>query len=286
MKKKLVIITGISGAGKNTALEIFENQGYFCTDNLPGLVVEDFLRIIEEKDIDKTAISIDIRSKVLFVDLKEVLKKIQQNEYFDVRIIFLDSEDQVLVNRYKETRKNHPLSSEFSLLEGIAQERKDMDAIKGIANYIYDTKNTTIKDLKKKILEDFGIEKKDSYHITISSFGYKYGVPIDADNIVDVRFLRNPFYTNELREKTGQDKEVYDYVFEDEVTKEFYDRYLELMTYMIDKYQYEGRDKVAIAVGCTGGKHRSVSVARRLHEDISKLGYRVHLEHRDINKGR
>ena len=111
-------------------------------------------------------------------------------------------------------------------------------------------------------------------------------MPIDADNIIDVLFLRNPFYINELREKTGQDKEVYDYVFEDEVTKEFYDRYLELMTYMIDKYQYEGRDKVAIAVGCTGGKHRSVSVARRLHEDISKLGYRVHLEHRDINKGR
>ena len=276
MKKKLVIITGISGAGKNTALEVFENQGYFCTDNLPGLVVEDFLRIIEEKEIDKTAISIDIRSKLLFVDLKEVLKKIQQNEYFDVRIIFLDSEDQVLVNRYKETRKNHPLSS----------ERRDMDAIKGIANYIYDTTNTTVKDLKKKILEDFGIEKKDSYHITISSFGYKYGIPIDADNIVDVRFLRNPFYINELREKTGQDSEVFDYVFDDEVTKEFYDKYLELMTYMVDKYQYEGRDKVAIAVGCTGGKHRSVSIARKLHEDISKLGYRVYLEHRDINKGR
>ena len=284
MKKKLVIITGISGAGKNTALEVFENQGYFCTDNLPGLVVEDFLRIIEEKEIDKTAISIDIRSKLLFVDLKEVLKKIQQNEYFDVRIIFLDSEDQVLVNRYKETRKNHPLSSEFSLLEGITQERRDMDAIKGIANYIYDTTNTTVKDLKKKILEDFGIEKKDSYHITISSFGYKYGIPIDADNIVDVRFLRNPFYINELREKTGQDSEVFDYVFDDEVTKEFYDKYLELMTYMVDKY--EGRDKVAIAVGCTGGKHRSVSIARKLHEDISKLGYRVYLEHRDINKGR
>ena len=279
MKKKLVIITGISGAGKNTALEVFENQGYFCTDNLPGLVVEDFLRIIEEKEIDKTAISI-------FVNLKELLKKIQHSKYFDVRIIFLDSDDQVLVNRYKETRKNHPLSTEFSLLEGISQERKDMDEVKGIANYIYDTTNTTVKDLKKRILEDFGIEKKDSYHITISSFGYKYGVPIDADNIVDVRFLKNPFYINELREKTGQDSEVYNFVFDDEVTQEFYDKYLDLMTYMIDKYQYEGRDKVAIAVGCTGGKHRSVSVARRLHEDISKLGYRVYLEHRDINKGR
>ena len=134
MKKKLVIITGISGAGKNTALEVFENQGYFCTDNLPGLVVEDFLRIIEEKEIDKTAISIDIRSKHLFVNLKELLKKIQHSKYFDVRIIFLDSDDQVLVNRYKETRKNHPLSTEFSLLEGISQERKDMDEVKGIAN--------------------------------------------------------------------------------------------------------------------------------------------------------
>ena len=248
--------------------------------------MEDFLRIIEEKEIDKTAISIDIRSKHLFVDLKELLKKIQHSEYFDVKIIFLDSDDQVLVNRYKETRKNHPLSTEFSLLEGISQERKDMDEVKGIANYIYDTTNTTVKDLKKRILEDFGIEKKDSYHITISSFGYKYGVPIDADNIVDVRFLKNPFYINELREKTGQDSEVYNFVFDDEVTQEFYDKYLDLMTYMVDKYQYEGRDKVAIAVGCTGGKHRSVSVARRLYEDISKLGYRVHLEHRDISKGR
>ena len=151
MKKKLVIITGMSGAGKNTALNIFENQGYFCTDNLPGLVVEVFLRIIEEKELDKTAISIDIRSKHLFVDLKDVLKKIQQNEYFDTKIIFLDCDDQVIVNRYKETRKNHPLSSEFGLLEGIKQERKDMEDIKGLANYIYNTTAYSVKDLQSKI---------------------------------------------------------------------------------------------------------------------------------------
>ena len=143
-----------------------------------------------------------------------------------------------------------------------------------------------MKDLQSKILGDFGIEKKDSYHITVSSFGYKYGVPIDADNIVDVRFLKNPFYINELREKTGQDEDVFNYVFDDEVTKEFYEKYKNLIFFMIDKYQYEGRDKVAIAVGCTGGKHRSVSVARKLHEDIEKFGYRVYLEHRDIDKGR
>lgn len=286
MKKKLVIITGISGAGKNTALSIFESQGYFCTDNLPGLLVEDFLRIIEEKEIDKTAISIDIRSKHLHVDLKELFKKIQHNEYFDLKIIFLDSEDQVLVNRYKETRKNHPLSTEYSLLEGIKQERRAMDGVKGIANYIYDTTNLKVKDLQQKILADFGIEKKDSYHITVSSFGYKYGLPIDADNIVDVRFLKNPFYINELREKTGQDTEVFDYVFSDSMTQEFYEKYKDLIVYMIDKYQYEGRDKVAIAIGCTGGKHRSVSIARKIHEDISKLGYKVYLEHRDIDKGR
>jgi len=129
-------------------------------------------------------------------------------------------------------------------------------------------------------------EKKDSYHITVSSFGYKYGLPIDADNIVDVRFLKNPFYINELREKTGQDAEVFDYVFSDSMTQEFYEKYKDLIVYMIDKYQYEGRDKVAIAIGCTGGKHRSVSIARKIHEDISKLGYKVYLEHRDIDKGR
>ena len=191
-----------------------------------------------------------------------------------------------MVNRYKETRKNHPLSTEYSLLEGIKQERHAMDGVKGIANYIYDTTNLKVKDLQQKILADFGIEKKDSYHITISSFGYKYGLPIDADNIVDVRFLKNPFYINELREKTGQDAEVFDYVFSDSMTQEFYEKYKDLIVYMIDKYQYEGRDKVAIAIGCTGGKHRSVSIARKIHEDISKLGYKVYLEHRDIDKGR
>lgn len=161
-----------------------------------------------------------------------------------------------------------------------------MDGVKGIANYIYDTTNLKVKDLQQKILADFGIEKKDSYHITVSSFGYKYGLPIDADNIVDVRFLKNPFYINELREKTGQDAEVFDYVFSDSMTQEFYEKYKDLIVYMIDKYQYEGRDKVAIAIGCTGGKHRSVSIARKIHEDISKLGYKVYLEHRDIDKGR
>ncbi|ERK56160.1 hypothetical protein HMPREF1983_01478 [Gemella bergeri ATCC 700627] len=286
MKKKLVIITGISGAGKNTALEIFENQGYFCTDNLPGLLLEDFLRIIEEKDIDKIAVSIDIRSKHLFVDLKELLKKVQTSEYFDVKIIFLDSDDQVLVNRFKETRKNHPLSVKYSLLEGIKRERVVMADVKEVANYIYDTSNFTVKDLQTKILEDFGIEKRNSYHVTISSFGYKYGIPIDADNIIDVRFLKNPFYIKELREKTGRSEEVFNYVFSDRVTAEFYDKFKELIFYMIDKYQYEGRDNVAIAIGCTGGKHRSVSIARKLYEDVKNLGYRVYLEHRDIDKGR
>ncbi|MGX7068611.1 RNase adapter RapZ [Gemella bergeri] len=286
MKKKLVIITGISGAGKNTALEIFENQGYFCTDNLPGLLLEDFLRIIEEKDIDKIAVSIDIRSKHLFVDLKELLKKVQTSEYFDVKIIFLDSDDQVLVNRFKETRKNHPLSVKYSLLEGIKRERVVMADVKEVVNYIYDTSNFTVKDLQTKILEDFGIEKRNSYHVTISSFGYKYGIPIDADNIIDVRFLKNPFYIKELREKTGRSEEVFNYVFSDRVTAEFYDKFKELIFYMIDKYQYEGRDKVAIAIGCTGGKHRSVSIARKLYEDVKNLGYRVYLEHRDIDKGR
>ena len=286
MKKDLVIITGISGAGKNTALDTFEAQGYFCTDNLPALLLDNFLNILIEKDINKIAISIDIRSKLLFFDLKDVLKNIQNNEYFNVRTIFLDCSDQVLVNRYKETRKNHPLSIESGLLEALKEERHIMDDIKGVANYIYDTTDLKPKDLQKKILDDFNITKKDTYHITISSFGYKYGVPIDADNIVDVRFLKNPFYINELREKTGQDSEVFDYVFADKVTDDFYPKLRELMEFMIDKYQYEGRDKVAIAIGCTGGKHRSVSVARKLYEDIAKLGYKVYIEHRDINKGR
>lgn len=286
MKKDLVIVTGISGAGKNTVLEIFESQGYFCTDNLPALLLDNFLQIIEEKDINKVALSIDIRSKHLFVDLKDVIKNTQKNDYFNVKIIFLDCSDQVLVNRYKETRKNHPLSVEHSLLEGIKEERQIMNDVKGVANYIYDTTNTTVKDLQQKILSDFNIAKKDSYHVTISSFGYKYGVPIDADNVIDVRFLVNPFYINELREKTGQNDDVFNYVFNDEVTREFYDKLKQLLVFMIDKYQYEGRDKVALAIGCTGGKHRSVSIARKLYEDISKLGYKTYLEHRDIEKGR
>lgn len=286
MKKDLVIITGISGAGKNSALNVFEDFGYFCVDNMPSLLVDAFLKLLIEKDITKAAISIDIRSKSFSLELSSLINDLLKDDNFNVKVIFIDCDDKVLVNRYKETRKNHPLSSEKSLLDGINDERIFMENIKANANYIYDTTNLKVKELVEKISNDFSIKKQDKYHVTISSFGYKYGVPIDADNIIDVRFLRNPFYLDELREKTGLDEEVFDYVFGDEVTEQFYEKLKELLLFMIDKYQYEGRDKVAIAIGCTGGKHRSVSIARKLFADVENAGYTSYISHRDITRGK
>lgn len=286
MKRDLVIITGISGAGKNSALNVFEDFGYFCVDNMPSLLVDSFLKLLIEKDIKKSAISIDVRSKSFSLELNSVISNLYRDDNFNVKVIYIDCSDEVLVNRYKETRKNHPLSAESSLLEGINEERRLMSNIKANANYIYDTTNLTVKQLIEKISNDFSINKSSKYHVNISSFGYKYGVPIDADNIIDVRFLTNPFYIDDLRNKTGLEDEVFNYVFADDTTKEFYDKLKDLMIFMIDKYQYEGRDKVSIAIGCTGGKHRSVSIARKLYEDISEEGYITYITHRDITMGR
>lgn len=286
MKKDLVIITGISGAGKNSSLNVFEDFGYFCVDNMPSLLVDSFLKLLIDKDIQRSAISIDIRSKSFSLELNSLINNLRKDDNFNVKVIYIECNDEVLVNRYKESRKNHPLSNEKSLLEGIRAERELIENIKFTANYIYDTSYLTVKDLVEKISKDFSIMKKDKYHVTISSFGYKYGVPIDADNIIDVRFLTNPFYVESLREKTGLDDDVFNYVFDDDNTKDFYEKLKNLLLYMIEKYQYEGRDKVAIAIGCTGGKHRSVSIARKLFDDVQQSGYKTYISHRDINIGR
>ncbi|MBF0714257.1 RNase adapter RapZ [Gemella sp. GH3] len=286
MKKDLVIITGISGAGKNSALSVFEDFGYFCVDNMPSPLVDSFLKLLVDKNIQRAAISIDIRSKSFSLEINSLINNLRKDSNFNVKVIYIDCNDEVLVNRYKESRKNHPLSKEKSLLEGISIERELIENIKFISNYIYDTSYLRVKDLVQKISEDFDIMKKDKYHVMISSFGYKYGIPIDADNVIDVRFLTNPFYIDALREKTGLDDDVFNYVFDDNTTQEFYSKLKNLMLYMIEKYQYEGRDKVAIAIGCTGGKHRSVSIARQLFDDVKKEGYKTYISHRDINTGR
>lgn len=286
MKKELIIITGLSGAGKNSALNVFEDFGYYCVDNMPSLLVDAFLNLIIEKDIKKSAVIIDVRSKSFSFELNTVINNLLKDDKINVKIIYIDCNDEVLVNRYKETRKNHPLSAEKSLLDGIAKERKLIESIKSSANYIYDTSNLKVKELVEKISKDFSINKATKYHVNISSFGYKYGIPIDADNIIDVRFLKNPFYIDNLREKTGLEEDVFNYVFNDEMTVDFYEKLKNLILFMVNKYQYEGRDKVAIAIGCTGGKHRSVSIARKLYEDIQKEGYTTYISHRDINMGR
>jgi len=267
MKKNLVIITGLSGAGKNTALNIFEDFGYFCVDNMPSLLVDSFLKILNEKNIKKAAFIIDIRSKKFSIELGHLIQNVLKDDNFNIKLVYIECSDEVLVNRYKEKRKNHPLSK-----------------VKAQANYIYDPTNITTKDLVKKISNDFNIKKEDSYHVVISSFGYKYGIPIDADNIIDVRFLKNPFYVEELKEKNGFSDDVYNYVMNDEQTQEFYKKLRDLILYMIEKYKYEGRDKVSIAIGCTGGKHRSVSIARTLYKDIVEKKYKTYISHRDIKR--
>ncbi|KXB58845.1 RNase adapter RapZ [Gemelliphila asaccharolytica] len=284
MKKDLVIITGLSGAGKNTALNIFEDFGYFCVDNMPSLLVDSFLKILNEKNIKKAAFIIDIRSKKFSIELGHLIQNVLKDDNFNIKLVYIECSDEVLVNRYKEKRKNHPLSKESNLLDGIKEEREIMKTVKAQANYIYDTTNITTKDLVKKISNDFNIKKEESYHVVISSFGYKYGIPIDADNIIDVRFLKNPFYVEKLKEKNGFSDDVYNYVMNDEQTQEFYKKLRDLILYMIEKYKYEGRDKVSIAIGCTGGKHRSVSIARTLYKDIVEKKYKTYISHRDIKR--
>ena len=279
---RFVIVTGMSGAGKSTAMKMLEDFGYFCVDNLPIALIKKFADISFDSKgkIDKVALGVDIRSGNVN-DLERVLDEIPQKEIF-----FIDAGDETLIKRFKETRRTHPLVSQGRVDEGIALERKELKVLKERADYIVNTDNLLTRDLRSE-MEKIFVENKDykNLFINILSFGFKYGIPVDSDLVFDVRFMPNPYYEEDLKHKTGNDKEVQDFVLSSPVSGEFLEKLQDMIRFLIPNYIAEGKHQLVISIGCTGGKHRSVTIANRLYECLKKdEEYGIKITHRDIGK--
>ena len=283
---RLVIVTGMSGAGKTTALKMLEDMGYFCVDNLPIPLLTRFVEMFSdpEEKVKKIALGIDVRGGQDFGGLQEVLDEMDEKKV-SYEILFLDAQDDVLIKRYKETRRQHPLSGSGRVDTGIAREREKIMFLKIRATYILDTSKMLTRELKLELEKIF--VKGESFcnlYITVMSFGFKYGIPQDSDLVFDVRFLPNPYYVEELRPLSGNDAPVRDFVMGYENAKIFADKLEDMITFLLPNYIAEGKHQLVISIGCTGGKHRSVTLANALFEKMSDSPYSVKIEHRDIGK--
>ncbi len=285
---RCVIVTGMSGAGKSTVLKFLEDIGYFCVDNLPPSLIPKFIELFSNRnsDLSNVAIGVDIRGGRLFGDLTSFLSEIKNEDNKDFEILFLESENEVLLKRYKESRRQHPLNLKGErLIDGIKSERKHLEKIKKMSDYIIDTSHMLTRELRTQLSDIFLEEKKfESLMITVLSFGFKYGLPSDADMVFDVRFIPNPFYIDELKDLTGNDVAVRDYVMKWEEAKIFRNKLIDLCEFLIPNYIKEGKNQLVIAIGCTGGKHRSVTLANELHHHLKDNGHSVIIAHRDIDK--
>jgi RNase adapter protein RapZ len=282
----LLIITGMSGAGKTVAVQSLEDLGYFCVDNLPPVLIPKFAELIKQSGggIERVALVIDLRGREFFESLSEAIDSLNQMEGISFHILYLDASDQTLVSRYKETRRRHPLSPNGSPLEGIHAERRLLQEMKGRAHQIIDTSQMKPAQLRQKIISQYA-QQGSPLTINVLSFGFKYGTPIDADLMFDVRFLPNPHYVEELRPKTGCDPEVAEYVMNHKETKEFIDKLVDFLSFTLPHYQREGKSQLVIGIGCTGGKHRSVAITEHIGNVFSK-DYTVRISHRDIDKNK
>lgn len=284
---RFVIITGMSGAGKSTALKMLEDMRYFCVDNLPIALLGKFAELAGAPggEINKVALGVDIRSGQALGELETELEKLAIKG-LSYEILFLDASDSVLVKRYKETRRSHPLAKGGRVDKGIQEEREKLAFLKKHADYILDTSQLLTRELNQELDKIFMQNQEfKNLMITVLSFGFKYGIPQDCDLVFDVRFLPNPFYVDDLKQKTGNDKEVQDYVMGFEVSHVFLNKLTDMLEFLIPNYVLEGKNQLVIGVGCTGGKHRSVTLANRLYEALNgQKEYGVRLEHRDIRK--
>ncbi|MFC4812192.1 RNase adapter RapZ [Paenibacillus sp. GCM10023250] len=288
-KAKLVIITGMSGAGKTIAVQSLEDLGYFCVDNLPPVLIPKFAELIEQSNgkIGKVALVIDLRGREFFTALSESLSYVKEHYTISYEILFLDATDSILVQRYKESRRMHPLAPEGLPLEGIGLERRMLEDLKGWATQVIDTSSLKPSQLKERIISRFTNSDLSTISVNVISFGFKYGVPIDADLIFDVRFLPNPHYVDHLRPNTGQNPEVYEYVMKWPETQAFLAKLLDMLQFLIPLYRKEGKSQVVIGIGCTGGKHRSVAIAEYLGRMLGSSDTEIlRVSHRDADRDR
>ncbi len=284
---RLVIVTGMSGAGKRTAIKFLEDLGYFCVDNLPVSLIRNFINMIysdeNNSEINKMALGIDIRSGHVLDEVSMVVDEMKQQKK-DIELLFLDAPDDILIKRFKETRRKHPIADYDTIEENITYERTSLSGLRSRSDYIIDTGSMLTKELNAQLKSIFVDDKAyKNMYINIVSFGFKYGIPIDADLVFDVRFMPNPFYVPDLKHKTGNDKEVRDFVMAADVSKEFLDKLTDMIKFLAPNYVKEGKNQLVVAIGCTGGKHRSVTIANLLYEALKDDdSYGIKLTHRNV----
>ena len=284
---RFVVVTGMSGGGKATAIKILEDGGYYCVDNLPVRLIDKFMELVfmPGSNIDKVVLGLDVRADRPFIYVEEVLSALRERGY-DYEILFMDASDDTLIKRYKETRRAHPCEPQGRVEDGIRKEREILRQIKSKADYVFDTSSLLVRELREELIRVFvGDEKYNSLIVSVMSFGFKNGIPHDADLVFDVRFLPNPYYIDELKNLTGNDKPVSDYVLSFPQTTEFRKMLSSMIRFLIPYYVDEGKNQLVIAIGCTGGQHRSVTIANCLYEDLKDHGdYALKIYHRDSKK--
>ena len=284
---RFISVTGLSGAGKSEATNALEDMGYFCVDNLPPKLIKKFAEVCKQSQgsIDKVALVMDIRGGIFFDDLFESLSELSR-EQFRYEILFLDTSDEVLVKRFKEKRRSHPLAPGGRVITGIELERQKLREVKDKADVIIDTSKYAIKDLREEMARKFGDKEmpEKQMAITILSFGFKYGIPVDSDLVFDVRFIPNPFYIPELKPFSGNDEPVKNYVMDQIETQTFLEKANDMFEFLIPNYQKEGKRQLIISIGCTGGRHRSVAIANSIYETLHSNNHDVYVEHRDIKE--
>ncbi len=282
---EVVIITGLSGAGKTKAADWFEDKGYYCIDNMPPALIRNFIELAMagKRKIDKAAFVVDVRGGAFFGDLRELLISLKDDINIDLHIVFIEASDEALIRRFNEVRRNHPLAASASMKEALAEERAELSELRRMADFVIDTSTLKVAELNAELDKLFETKaKRDSFVLNFMSFGYKHGVPTEADWVLDVRFIPNPYYVASLKRLTGNNKKVAQYVMRQDITQEFANRLQEIIIRLVPCYIKEGKYSLTIAFGCTGGQHRSVTLANEFYKRFSQSGWRVTLEHRDL----